>query len=88
MGGLDGARPKELYAPREVIGELPAGVLVVCTPAMDQATPIENPQPPNLGRLMALAERHGIENHGVPEGPAEFGRRRIKQHDRTPERRE
>ena len=41
----------------------------------DQATPIaEPPSPPDMGRLMALAERHGIEIHGpLPELPAEFG---------------
>jgi quercetin dioxygenase-like cupin family protein len=77
-----------LYGPRaiahgfKVIGERPARMLVMCTPAgferfiLDQATPIaEPPSPPDMERLMALAERHGIEIHGpLPEAPAAFDR--------------
>ena len=77
-----------VYGPRDIahgfkaIGERPVRMLVMCTPAgferfvLDQATPIaEPPSPPDMERLMALAERHGIEIHGpLPEAPAEFGR--------------
>ena len=77
-----------VYGPRDIahgfkaIGERPVRMLVICTPAgferfvLDQATPIaEPPSPPDMGRLMALAERHGIEIHGpLPEAPAEFDR--------------
>jgi hypothetical protein len=77
-----------VYGPRDiahgfkVIGDRPVRMLVMCTPAgferfvLDQATPIaEPPSPPDMERLMALAERHGIEIHGpLPHAPAEFGR--------------
>ncbi len=77
-----------VYGPREiahgfkVVGERPARMLVMCTPAgferfiSDQATPLaEPPSPPDMGRLLMLAERHGIEIHGpLPEVPAEFDR--------------
>ena|SRR5688572_23602949 len=62
------------------IGERQVRMLVICTPAgferfvLDQATPIaEPPSQPDMGRLMALAERHGIEIQGpLPEGPSRF----------------
>jgi mannose-6-phosphate isomerase-like protein (cupin superfamily) len=74
-----------VYGPRDiahgfkVIGERPARMLVMCTPAgfeqfiLDQAAPIEEPpSPPDMGRLMMLAERHGIEIHGpLPRPPGE-----------------
>jgi hypothetical protein len=77
-----------VYGPREiahgfkVIGDRPARMLVLCTPAgferfvMDQATPLAEPAPPpDMRRLEMLAERHGIEIHGpLPELPAEFTR--------------
>jgi len=77
-----------VYGPRDiphgfkVIGERPARMLVMCTPAgferfvLDQSTPIaEPPSPPDMARMMMLAERHGIEIHGpLPEAPADFGR--------------
>jgi quercetin dioxygenase-like cupin family protein len=73
--------PRELAHGYKVIGERAARMLVMCTPAgferfvLDQATPIAEPPPePDKGRLMVLAERHGIEIHGpLPEPPAEFG---------------
>jgi hypothetical protein len=75
-----------VYGPRnvahgfKVIGDRPGRMLVMCTPAgferfiVDQATPIaEPPPPPDMERLMTLAERHGIEIHGpLPEAPTEF----------------
>jgi quercetin dioxygenase-like cupin family protein len=75
-----------VYGPREIahgfktIGA-PARMLVVCTPAgfeqfiMDQATPmVEPPSPPDMNRMIALAERHEIEIHGpLPEAPSDFG---------------
>ena len=77
-----------VYGPRNIahgfkaIGERPVRMLVMCTPAgferfvLDQATPIaELPSPPDMGRLMVLAERHGIDIDGpLPDAPAEFGR--------------
>ena len=75
-----------VYGPRyiahgfKVIGERPARMLVICTPAgferfiSDQATPIgQPPQPPDTQRMMVLAKRHEVEIHGpLPEIPAEF----------------
>ena len=63
------------------IGKRPVKMLIRCTPAgfeqfvLDQASPItEPPSPPDMARLMVLAERHGIEIHWpLPEAPAEFG---------------
>lgn len=74
--------PRDIAHGLKVIGERPVRMLVMCTPAgferfvLDQATPIaEPPPPPDMQRLMALAERHGIEIHGpLPKAPAEFGR--------------
>jgi mannose-6-phosphate isomerase-like protein (cupin superfamily) len=77
-----------VYGPREIahgfraVGELAVRMLVMCTPAgfgrfvLDQATPIAEPAPtPDMARLMALAERHGIEIHGpLPEAPADLAR--------------
>jgi quercetin dioxygenase-like cupin family protein len=77
-----------VYGPRDIahgfqaIGEEAVRMLVLCTPAgferfvLDQATPLaEPPSPPDMGRLMMLAERHEIEIHGpLPEIPADFGR--------------
>ena len=77
-----------VYGPRsiahgfQVVGRGPARMLVMCTPAgfeqfiLDQATPIDEPPvPPDMDRLLKLADRHGIEIHGsLPELPAEFGR--------------
>ncbi len=74
-----------LYGPRRVphgflvIGERPARMLIICTPAgferfiEDQATPLnEPPPPPDMDRLIALAERYGLEIHGPL--PPESGR--------------
>jgi hypothetical protein len=76
-----------VYGPREiapgfrVIGERPARMLVMCTPAgferfiLDQATPIAEPPPPtDMARMKMVAERHGIEIHGaLPAASPEFG---------------
>jgi len=72
-----------VYGPRnvahgfKVIGDRTARMLV-CNPSgfersiLDQATPIGEPPPqPNKERLMALAQRYGIEIHGpLPEAPS------------------
>jgi hypothetical protein len=76
-----------VYGPRNIAHGYktiagPARMLVVCTPAgfekfvVEQVTPLAEPPPqPDMGRMMALAERHGIEIHGpLPEAPAGFGR--------------
>jgi quercetin dioxygenase-like cupin family protein len=71
------------YGPREmphgfkVIGESPARMLLMCTPAgfegfvLEQATPItEAPAAPDMGKLMALAAKYEIDIHGpLPEEP-------------------
>ena len=76
-----------VYGPREiahgfkVIGNLPARILLMCTPAgferfmLDQATPIDQPpSPPDMAKLMTLAARHEIDIHGpLPDSPADFG---------------
>jgi steroid delta-isomerase-like uncharacterized protein len=70
-----------VYGPREiphgfrVIGSSPAGMLLMCTPAgferfvLEQTTPITEPaSPPDMGKLMTLAAKYGIEIHGpLPE---------------------
>jgi mannose-6-phosphate isomerase-like protein (cupin superfamily) len=78
-----------VYGPREiahgftVIGERPARMIVMCTPAgferfiMDQATPLAEapPSSPDKERMMMLADRHDIDIHGpLPELPAQFRR--------------
>jgi mannose-6-phosphate isomerase-like protein (cupin superfamily) len=74
------------YGPREVphgfkvIGESPARMLFMCTPAgfegfvLEQATPItELPAAPDMGKLMVLAEKYGLDIHGpLPEEPQGF----------------
>ena len=75
-----------VYGPREiphgfkVIGNSPARMLLICTPAgferfvLEQATPIaEPPSPPDMEKLMTLAEKFGIDIHGpLPEEPEGF----------------
>ena len=70
-----------VYGPREVphgfkvVGHSPARMLILCTPSgfegfvLQQQTPItEPPSPPDMGRLMMLAEQYGIEILGpLPE---------------------
>jgi steroid delta-isomerase-like uncharacterized protein len=70
-----------VYGPREiphgfkVIGHSPARMLLMCTPAgferfvLEQTTPItEPPSPPDMGELMTLAAKYGIDIHGpLPE---------------------
>ena len=75
-----------VYGPREnphgfkVIGRSPARMLILCTPSgferfvLEQTTPItEPPSPPDMGKLMMLAEKYGIDIHGpLPEEPDGF----------------
>ena len=75
-----------VYGPRKVphgfkvIGEAPAGMLILCTPAgfeqfiLQQATPIaEDPASPDMEKLMMLAAKFEIDIHGpLPEMPASF----------------
>lgn len=76
------ARPGAfVYGPRgiahgfKVTGDSPARLLLLCTPGgferfvLEQATPIaEPPSPPDMARLMTLANQFGIEIHGpLPE---------------------
>ncbi len=76
-----------VYGPREiahgfkVIGNSPARILLMCTPGgfegfvLEQTTPLaEPPSPPDMGRLMMLSAKYGIDIHGpLPEAPAELG---------------
>jgi|SoiMethySBSTD1v2_1073268.scaffolds.fasta_scaffold207961_2 hypothetical protein len=57
-------------------GERPGRMFVMCSPAgferfvLDQAPIAELPSPPDIERLMTLAEPHGIEIHGpLPDAP-------------------
>lgn len=75
-----------VYGPREiahgfkVIGSSPASMLLICTPGgferfvLEQTTPIaEPPSPPDMGKLMTLAAKYGIDIHGpLPEEPDGF----------------
>ena len=75
-----------VYGPREiphgfkVVGRSPARMLILCTPSgferfvLEQTTPItEPPSPPDMGKLMMLAEKYGIDIHGpLPEEPDGF----------------
>lgn len=72
-----------VYGPREIphgfkiMGNSPARMLIMCTPAgferfvLEQATPIaEPPSPPDMGKLMLLAAKYGIDIHGpLPQQP-------------------
>ena len=72
-----------VYGPREiphgfkVIGHSPARMLIMCTPAgferfvLEQTTPIaEPPASPDIGKLMMLAAKYGIDIHGpLPQEP-------------------
>lgn len=76
-----------VYGPREiphgfkVIGDSPARMLLMCAPGgferfvLEQTTPIdEPPSPPDMGKLMALAAKYGIDIHGpLPEAPDGIG---------------
>jgi steroid delta-isomerase-like uncharacterized protein len=75
-----------VYGPREiphgfkVIGHSPARMLIMCTPAgferfvLEQTTPIaEPPSAPDMGKLMMLAAKYGIDIHGpLPHEPEGF----------------
>src|SRR5437899_27637 len=72
-----------VYGPREiahgfiVIGSAPARMLLMCTPGgferfvLEQTTPIADPpSPPDIAKLMMLAEKYSIDVHGpLPEAP-------------------
>lgn len=72
-----------VYGPREiahgfkVIGSAPARMLLMCNPGgferfvLEQTTPIAEPaSPPDMAKLMMLAEKYGIDIHGtLPETP-------------------
>jgi steroid delta-isomerase-like uncharacterized protein len=76
-----------VYGPRKiahgfkVVGQSPARMLILCAPAgferfvLEQTMPItEPPSPPDMGKLMMLAEKYGIDIHGpLPEEPEGFG---------------
>lgn len=71
-----------VYGPREiphgfkVIGDSPARMLLLCSPAgferfvLEQTTPIDKPpSPPDMPTLMTLAAKYGIDIHGpLPDG--------------------
>src|SRR5690348_2695653 len=76
-----------VYGPRQVphgfkvIGHSPARMLILCAPAgferfvLEQTTSItEPPSPPDMGKVMMLAAKYGIDIHGpLPELPEGFG---------------
>ena len=76
-----------VYGPREIphgfkaIGNVPARMLILCNPGgfehfvLEQITPLaEPPSPPDMGKLMALAAKYGIDIHGpLPAEPEAFG---------------
>jgi steroid delta-isomerase-like uncharacterized protein len=76
-----------VYGPREiphgfkVIGHSSARMLLMCTPGgferfvVEQTTPITDPPyPPDMGKLMMLAAKYGIDIHGpLPQEPDGFG---------------
>jgi steroid delta-isomerase-like uncharacterized protein len=76
-----------VYGPRELphgfkaIGHSPASMLLLCTPGgfeqfvLEQTTPItEPPAPPDMGKLMMLAAKYGIDILGpLPEEPNGLG---------------
>ncbi len=72
--------PREIAHGFKVIGNIPARMLLMCNPGgfeqfmLEQTTPItEPPSPPDMGRLMTLAAKYGIDIHGpLPEEPAGF----------------
>lgn len=75
-----------VYGPRgiphgfQVISSRPGRLLLMATPGgferfvLGQATPLDGPpSPPDMDKLMMLAEKYGIEIHGpLPEMPAEL----------------
>jgi len=69
--------PREIAHGFQVIGDSPAQMLLMCTPGgfegfvLEQATAIaEPPSPPDMGKLMTLAAKYGIDIHGpLPEMP-------------------
>jgi len=73
--------PREIPHGFKVAGHSPARMLILCNPAgfegfiLEQTTPIsEPPSPPDMGKLMSLAGKYGIDIHGpLPEEPGGFG---------------
>jgi steroid delta-isomerase-like uncharacterized protein len=72
--------PREIPHGFKVIGEIPARMLLLCSPAgfehfvLEQATDIAAPpSPPDMGKLLELAAKYHIDIHGpLPEPPEEF----------------
>ncbi len=73
--------PRDIAHGFQVIGNVPARMLPMCTPGgfegfvIAQKTRIEEPpSPPDMGRLMTLAAEYGIDIHGpLPAMPEGFG---------------
>ncbi len=69
--------PRELPHGFQVVGSVPARMLLLCAPAgfehfvLDQATAIDaQPTPPDMGKMMELAAKYHIDIHGpLPEMP-------------------
>ncbi len=76
-----------VYGPRDiphgfkVVGDSPARMLLMANPGgfegfvLEQTMPIdEPPSPPDMGKLMTLAAKYGIDIHGpLPDSPENFG---------------
>jgi len=73
--------PREIPHGFKVVGH-PARMLILCDPAgferfvLEQTTPItEPPSAPDMGKLLALAAKYGIDIHGpLPQEPGEAAR--------------
>lgn len=69
--------PREIPHGFKIKGSSPARILILCAPAgfehfvLEQAEPISKPPaPPDMAKLMALAEKYQIDIHGpLPEEP-------------------
>jgi uncharacterized protein (TIGR02246 family) len=69
--------PRNIPHGFKVVGNGPAKILILCAPAgferfvLEMSEPTAAPSaPPDMGKLMALAEKYGIEIHGpLPEQP-------------------
>jgi steroid delta-isomerase-like uncharacterized protein len=71
--------PRGLAHGFKAVGNSPARMLLLCSPGgfesfvVELGAPLEDPiAPPDMSRLIATAERYGVEIHGpLPEEPAE-----------------
>src|SRR5579871_452688 len=73
--------PRDIPHGFKIAGHAPARMLLQCNPAgfegfvLEQTSPItEPPSPPDMGKLLMLAAKYGIDIHGpLPQEPEGFG---------------